>query len=367
MTERWSAARANAWYDEQPWLVGCNFIPSTAINQLEMWGEGTFDPETIDRELGLAAALGMNTVRTYLHDRPWTEDEAGFRARLDRFLTLADAHGIRPLLVLFDDCWYEPEVGVPEPRPGLHNSGWVRSPGRAILSDRGAWPRLEAYVRGVLRAFGRDPRVLAWDVYNEVTNEYLPILSRPQPQRALGLAATAARLRLRRPPALDLMTAAFGWARAEGPDQPLTAASWHPAPHLHDALYGLSDVISFHNYDGPDSVRAEIKALRAHDRPLMCTEWLSRAAGSTVAAILPILARERVAAFGWGLVDGKTQTKFSWADRPDGDAVREPDPWFHDLIRADGSPYDEAEAALFRELTGRGGSVTPLTPRRAGA
>jgi hypothetical protein len=34
---RWTVAEADSWWAAQPWLVGCNFIPSTAANQLEMW------------------------------------------------------------------------------------------------------------------------------------------------------------------------------------------------------------------------------------------------------------------------------------------------------------------------------------------
>src|SRR4029077_2592941 len=45
----WTKERARAWADSTGWLVGSNFIPSTAINQLEMWQAATFDPRTIDR------------------------------------------------------------------------------------------------------------------------------------------------------------------------------------------------------------------------------------------------------------------------------------------------------------------------------
>ena len=50
--ERWSAQQADDWYAGQPWLVGCNYTPRTAINQLEFWQAETFDPRTIDEELG---------------------------------------------------------------------------------------------------------------------------------------------------------------------------------------------------------------------------------------------------------------------------------------------------------------------------
>lgn len=358
MTERWSAERANAWYAEQPWLVGCNYVPSSAINQLEMWGGATFDAEANERELGWAAGLGMNTVRVYLHDLVWRDDEAGFTDRIERFLDIAHGHGIRPLLVVFDDCWYEPEIGVPEPRPGLHNSGWLRSPGRKALEDRSEWGRLEDYVRGLIDAFGRDERVLGWDVYNEVRNEYLPIMSKPQPQRGVGMAATAARQRLGRRHSDELLEAAFGWARAQAPTQPLTAGVYYPFEELNEKLTSLSDVISFHCYTTVAELEEQVAELRKHDRPLMCTEWMSRQAESTPERFLPVFEREKIACYNWGLVDGKTQTKFSWQDRPGKDgSFSEPDPWFHDLLRPDGAPYRQQEARLFRELTGRGGAA----------
>ena len=78
-TARWSEQKANDWYAQQPWLVGSNYIPKSAINELEMWQETTFDPAEIDKELGWAEAMGMNTMRVFLHDLLWQQDAPGFR------------------------------------------------------------------------------------------------------------------------------------------------------------------------------------------------------------------------------------------------------------------------------------------------
>jgi len=137
MVERWTPEQAWDWYKRQPWLTGCNFVPSAAINQIEMFAETSFDPETIDRELGWAADIGFNTMCTYLHDLCWREDREGFLSRLDTYLEIASCHGIRTLVTIFDDCWHEPRAGLqPQPRPGIHNSGWLRSPGRDVLLDQ---------------------------------------------------------------------------------------------------------------------------------------------------------------------------------------------------------------------------------------
>src|SRR6187455_2063217 len=85
---RWTIEQANAWYAKQPWLVGCNYSPRTAINQLEMWQAETWDPQTIDQELGWAHDLGFTSVRVFLHDLVWKNDRQGLLRRMDKFLDL---------------------------------------------------------------------------------------------------------------------------------------------------------------------------------------------------------------------------------------------------------------------------------------
>ena len=140
--ERWTEAEANAWYAKQPWIVGADFLPSTAINELEMWQAETSDPKTIDRELGWAEAAGMNTMRVFLHNLLWEQDPEGFKKRIDEFLAISARHHIRPMFVLFDSCWDPfPKLGPQHPPiPGVHNSGWVQAPGTAILKDPAQFP-----------------------------------------------------------------------------------------------------------------------------------------------------------------------------------------------------------------------------------
>jgi hypothetical protein len=348
--ERWSVAQAKAWAASRPWFVGCNYLPSNAINQIEMFAAASFDPVTIDRELGWAAALGFNAVRVYLHDLLWADDAPGLLDRVDRFLGIAARHGISALIVLFDDCWHEPAAGVqPQPLPGIHNSGWARSPGRAILLDRSRWPQLEAYITAVIRRFANDDRIIGWDVYNECGNIFMPTMSLPMATRGPALQA----LMLDRPgqtdAAIALLHTAFDWVRSARPSQPLTAGSWYDHPTLNAALYELSDIISFHNYKPVADLNTQIGKLKGLGRPLWCTEYLNRHEDCFFETHLPVFKREAIGAWNWGLVDGKSQTKYAWNDEPGGP---EPEHWFHDILRADGSPYRPAEVALLKSITG---------------
>ena len=343
--ERWSAERAQAWYDAQPWLVGCNYIPADAVNQLQMWQAETFNPERIDRELAWAQDLGFNTLRVYLHHALWQQNAEGFVGRVDRFVSICGDHGIRPMLVLLDDVWSPTHALGPQPapRPGVHNSGWLQSPGRAVLDDESRWGDVERYVVGVVGRFRDDPRVLAWDVYNE------PGAPNNDAIRAGEAPDKADKTR-------RLLARAFDWTRAADPTQPLTAGVWatpwdDPATlsPLNQLQLGRSDVISFHAYHKPDEAKALSLALRRYGRPLLCTEYMARPMGSTFAALLPFFKEQKIAAYNWGFVAGRTNTIHGWGtwDEPD---AGEPAIWFHDVLRPDGTPYDPAETDLIRRL-----------------
>jgi hypothetical protein len=339
----WSEPAIEAWYSRLPWLVGSNYIPRDAINALEMWQQETFDPAQIDLELSHAEALGMNTMRVFLHDLLWAQDPEGFKTRIDRFLSIAASHGIRPMFVLFDSCWDpEPRLGPQHPPvPGVHNSGWVQGPGLAV-ADRSQWPRLEAYVKGVVGAFANDDRVLAWDVWNEPDNR--------NPDRYPH------ELRDKLKYVTELLPRVFEWAREAAPSQPLTSGimdvPWILGPFspVHKIQLAGSDFVSFHDYDGALSFRLAVARLKMLHRPIVCTEYMARPMGSTFQAILPVAKELRVGAINWGFFAGKTQTYLPW-DSWKHPYHAEPRLWFHDIFRSDGTPYREKEAQLISALT----------------
>ena len=349
---RWSEQQANDWYAEQPWLVGSNFIPKTAINELEMWQEDTFDPGEIDKELGWAEGLGMNTMRVFLHDLLWEQDEQGFRKRLDEFLAISARHHIRPLFVLFDSCWDPlPQLGPQHPPiPGVHNSGWVQSPGAKALADPSQVKRLKAYVQGVVGAFARDDRILGWDIWNEPGSDQTGNYPRTELDNKKKIAIIA-----------KLLPQAFAWAREMNPTQPLTSGIYeidlskdeNAQDELEKIQLNESDVITFHNYSWPEVFKAEAEWLRRFHRPEICTEFMARSVGSTFDGVLPIAKQEHVGAINWGLVAGKTQTYYPWESWQHPYILTQPPVWFHEVFREDGKPYRQAEADLIRELTGK--------------
>jgi cellulase (glycosyl hydrolase family 5) len=343
---RWTEVQASSWYARQSWLVGSNFLPADAINELEMWQADTFDASEIDKEFGWAEGLGMNTMRVFLHDLLW-QNADGFKKRLDTFLTIASKHHIRPMLVLFDSCWDpNPKLGPQHPPiPGVHNSGWVQSPGAKALTDPAQESRLRAYVEGVVGAFANDSRVLAWDVWNE-------------PSNTNGGAYGKVELSDKQQRVLQLLPKVFEWARSAHPSQPLTSGVWEGEWSLEktDPITRVqleqSDIISFHNYNWPEDFEQHLKVLEQYRRPIICTEYMARSVGSTFDTILPIAKKHNVGAINWGFVVGKSQTNLPWDSWEKPYVLRPPVVWFHDIFHPDGRPYREREAQLIRELTG---------------
>ena len=324
----WSKEKAAEWYKKQGWIRGCNFTPSTAINQLEMWQKESFDTATIDRELGFAQGIGLNAMRVFLHHLAWEIDPVGFKKRVATYLAIANRHHIKTMFVFFDDCWDENYAAGTQraPKPGIHNSGWVRDPGKLYYDQPAIITKLEKYVKDILTSFKNDKRILLWDVYNEPGNSGYGNKSLP------------------------LLSKIFTWGRQVNPDQPLSAGVWNNTlAELNAFQLKNSDVITYHNYSDEKEHAQVIDSLKKYGRPLICTEYMARTRGSRFENIMPLLKENTVGAINWGFVSGKTNTIYAWdTPMPDG---AEPVIWFHDIFRKDGTPFSEAEIKLIKKLT----------------
>lgn len=349
--ERWSVERAKAWQDKQGWLVGANYIPAYAINQLEMWQIGTFDLERIDLELGWARSLGFNSMRVFLHDLLWTGEGKDLLDRMEQFLSVAQKHKIGIIFVPFDSVWDpQPMAGRQrEPKQGVHNSGWVQSPGASILGDPNKHQLMKPYLQGILKRFKDDPRIQAWDLVNELDNDNA---------NSYGRNGTKTELANKAQMGLLFAERCFEWARQIDPSQPLTCGVWIGLWEDESKLSPVdklclekSDIITFHNYgDGPSLSRA-IESLKRYDRPILCTEYMARGNNSLFDPSLKILKEANVGAHNWGFVDGKSQTIYPW-DSWQKPYSKEPELWFHDIFRRDGTAYRASEVDFIRSVTG---------------
>jgi hypothetical protein len=294
-----------------------------------MWQAESFDPAQIDKELGWAENIGFNTMRVFLHSVAWKADPEGFKKRVDQFLNIADKHHIQPLFVFFDDCWNKvPKAGKqPDPKPGVHNSGWMQDPGQFASYDSTTFPDLEKYVTDILTRFAKDQRILLWDLYNEPGNNG------------------------KRDSSYNLLTKIFQWARAVNPDQPISAGLWNwDFEKLNAFQLNNSDVVTYHDYEEAPWHQRVVELLKATGRPLICTEYMARTRNSRFSNTLPLLKDKKVGAINWGFVEGKTNTIYAWdTPLPDGG---QPIEWFHDIFKRDGTPYREDEVNLIKKLNG---------------
>lgn len=350
---RWSEQKANEWYKKTGWLVGANYTPAYAINQLEMWQADTFDLAAMDRELQWAEDLGFNSIRVYLHHLLWEQDKDGFLQRMDQFLGVCQKHKIGVMFVLFDSVWDpDPKLGQQRPpQKGVHNSGWVQSPGKKDLMDESRHPLLEAYVKGVVSRFKDDERIHAWDIWNEPDN---------QNDNSYG------KNKLKTEPAgkveatLKLLPRAFEWARSSQPSQPLTSAPWimHRDPEwklspTDQVQVDNSDIITIHTYTPLPGAKRWVEKYKKFNRPLLVTEYMARPNGSTFDPHLAYFKEQNVGAYCWGFVAGKSNTIFAWKTWQEPEPKAEPDVWFHDIFRPDGTPFDPKEVTYIKKVTGK--------------
>jgi len=345
--EKWTPAQAASWYAAEPFRAGANFIPSNAINQIEMWSSATFSPEVIDRELGWAASIGFNAMRVFLSDAVWEREGEQFLKNMDKYLEIADKHGIKTLFVIFDSCWNpKSKYGKqPEPRLCKHNSGWVKSPSFEILNDKSRWGMLEKYVKTVVSRFADDPRIFGWDVFNEPGNVKYTLNDKHKSEEDAAFQNSR-----------ELLEKVFVWARAANPSQPLTSGPYtfgkeRVARAFNSIQLEQSDIISFHCYQSK-GLKSRIDEMKKFGRPVICTEYMSRPT-SRFDPDLGIMKKEKVAAFNWGLVSGKTQTIYSWQfNKMDAtpDMLKE---WFHDVFYEGGAPYKKSEADYIKKIMGK--------------
>ena len=326
--QQWSVEKARQWASENPWYCGVNYIPANAVNYTAMWDKTSFSPKVIRRELSLMKNLGMNCVRFVMQYKVYEDDPKYFLRTFGRFLRLCDEAGVKAMPIFFDDCTFgtnnDPHTGPQgEPLKGWYAWAWSPSPGLTAKVDDRQRPMLEKYVKDVVGRHRDDDRIMLWDLYNEPTNCALSEYS------------------------WTLLRDAFRWARECDPVQPLSSGLWNDNAELNEFLVANSDVITFHCYGRPDETMRQISQKLSYGRPVICTEWMNRVAGSTIKDNLHLFAQNGVGCVLWGLVNGKTQTDLPWGHRPEMlpyDGV-----WQHDIFRGDFTPYDQEEIDLLRE------------------
>ncbi len=343
---QWSKEKAWEWYNVQPWLRGCNFMPSNCANRIDQWQAYHFDEHlaAADRELAAAADLGFNVIRVIVEYEVWRQEHDGFLQRFESYLQTAWRHGIRTLVVFTSDCTRPKRMHTPTVM-GPQSYDWGYHGGRKA-SQHGSFPDEVGYhvmddpeveqgyyrmVEELIRLYAQDGRILAWELFNEIGNNNRGNMSLPYLKNF------------------------FAIARDIDPIQPLCADVFG-TPQTKAFILENCDVITFHSYEPYTKMVETITDLqRLTDRPLMCTEWLSRTAHCDVETVFPLFYALRVGNFCWGLVAGLYQTyephEAVWH-------ILEKDPsadfdvtkWMHDLLRPSLRPYDPKEIALIRHF-----------------
>ena len=353
MGTKWSKERIWDWYNQRPWIRGCNFISSDCANRVDQWQEYKFEErfETTERELALAAETGFNSIRIIPEFFVWEQEHDGFMKRFERYIEAAHKNGISCMVVLGNDCMPPKEEALKRRRLGEQKVDWgyhggrkvsqhgtSKEPGLSVLDDPESAEKYYEFVREIVTKYKDDERIIIWDVFNEPGQAKRKSMSLPHLKKF------------------------FEIIRDIDPIQPLTVGIWTTLDDIRDLpeieKYGLenSDIVSFHNYDTYSKNIGKINQLKKLGRPIINTEWLARCMGNTVDEMFPLFFLEKIGCYNWGFVAGKTQTYEQWESMWD---LYNKDPehiswdfdkWLHDLYRPSLHPYNPNEIKLIKRF-----------------
>lgn len=356
----WTRDRAWEWYDAQPWIRGCNYMPASCVNRVDQWQElGSEDRfGEMERELQVAESIGFNTLRLLVELEGfgvWLEEHEGFMNRFERTLSVMARHKMRAVVVLGNDCMKPQRVWqLPKPGPqsfdiGYHgghklsqHGSFPGEMGHSQVDDPVLEPKFCEMCAELLEKYRDDTRILFWNLWNEPGNSMRGTAS-VEPLRKLFELAWA--IDPKQPLAADLWEGDYGCGQNCGNKAQFLAGQ-------------LSDIVSYHCYGDYEAQIRTIRELRRHfGRPLVNTEWLARILNNDVFSAYPLFYIERIGCLCWGFVAGKCQTFEPWEEIwrmiESGDtAARNWDmtKWFHDLYRPSLRPYDPKEIAVIRRF-----------------
>ena len=353
----WTKEKAWEWYNAQPWIRGCNYMPASAANRVDQWqslgAEERF--AEVERELALAEKVGFNTLRLVVEHQGfgvWLAEHDSFMSNFERYLQILARHGLRAIVVLGNDCsrpkelWELPKPGVQKYDVGYHGGRRVtqhgsnpNAVGYTTVDDPVLRPKFYDMCAELMTKYRSDDRILFWNLWNEPGNNRRNDLTMKDLRELFELAWS---IDPKQPLAADVWT-----CRSSSPE------AVHPVERL---AGDLSDIISYHRYANLREQKKTIDILRARwGRPMVNTEWLARLLGDDVAMSYPLFAQERVGAVCWGFVAGKYQTyepyEPMWTSQFTFRSADEPvTKWYHDLFRPSHHPYDPEEIAIIRRV-----------------
>jgi len=355
MRKQWTCEQAWQWYNQRPWVMGVNYVPSITLHGYELWQEQTHEEvmACVRREIELMKDIGVNSVRTFLRFDAWYYDPKGFMERLNNYLDALNSAGITLMPVVFNDClnFGRPEDITPK-RPGGwhsydigHHGGAIKNPftGEKKLIGWNLWDEpewrepQENYLRDLLAHFGQDERIYAWDLWNEPGNSNRHDMSIPYLKRAFEIGREMDTLQ-------PLTAGPFTFPKGYGVDP---AVEVEPIARV---ALDESDIVTFHHYGGFERGKEIANKLAQEGRPMLNTEWLNRILDNQMADHLPYYHDERIGSYSWGLVAGKSQHFLPWDtlwNRRELPLNR----WQHDLFDTYHTPYDPAELELMRRLS----------------
>jgi hypothetical protein len=314
-------------------IRGFNYTPSTATNDISFWRD--YDEALVERELGYAKRLGLNSARVFLAYVVWEREPEAFIRRLRHFVRAAHALGIRTMPVVWDSCFSEVE-----PSYEADINDWIPNPGVMHLGED-FWPKGEQYCQALVEGLRDEPGLLMWDVMNE------PLMTSWVHNAGAEKAARIETIWKFVRHFCDV----FGKIDSQHP----TTVGVHAAENL-EVIGEASDVLSFHDYSATREAIGRtldlgLEHARRLNKPVFVSEISCLARANPYDVSIQACMERGLGWFTWELMIGKSM----WRD-------------IHGIVYPDGTVRDPSiVAAVQGFFRRREGDIVPPNLNKEGA
>ena len=141
-------------------IRGFNYTQSSARSDYEFWKK--YDHKMVDREMGFAQRLNLNSARIFLNYQVYLEDKEVYLERVRDFVQTAWSHGISTNPILFNGFRF-----LGETDEELSAEPGQLKPLARTVEDPSCWHLGEVYIDDMIAAIGAEPGLLFWDIANE--------------------------------------------------------------------------------------------------------------------------------------------------------------------------------------------------------
>ena len=226
-------------------IRGFNYTQPDCSHDRGFWSH--YNHEIVDRDMGYAERLRLNSARIYLTYDSYLENPEQFLANVKDFVRTAWKHGISTNPIIFLGFRFHPEE---ESKKGMMSDPGLR-PLSKTIEDPSCWHIGETYFDALFDTIGQEEGLLFWDIANEpgYTDNFVTWYEdEPSYVQDYQECPDMNLLRKRQEKTWEIVRHFCKYVKAKDPDHDIGVGNIFIYETEHSGTADLVDVIVFHDY-----------------------------------------------------------------------------------------------------------------------